>query len=107
MATRSLNAVLSAVRWSLVKIKRKLCDPIYKLRDSVRESYENQYVQAAAPCHYFGAIVCNDKNPLKVSCANCRVERMVAFDNALADTDCYTLMIIDFLKSCGVEVEDD
>lgn len=37
----------------------------------------------------------------------CRAERMVAFDNTLADTDCYTLMIIDFLKSCGVEVEDE
>lgn len=34
-------------------------------------------------------------------------DRMVAFDNALADTDCYTLMIIDFLKSCGMEVEDE
>ncbi len=48
----------------------------------------------------------NNKKPLKVSCAKCRAERMVTFDNALADTDCYTLMIIDFLKSCGVEVED-
>lgn len=44
--------------------------------------------------------------PLKVSCANCRAERMVAFDNALDDVDCYTLMIIDFLKRSGVEVED-
>lgn len=31
---------------------------------------------------------------------------MMAFDNALADTDCYTLMVIDFLKTLGVEVED-
>lgn len=29
------------------------------------------------------------------------------FDNSDSEImDCYTLMIIDFLKSCGVEVED-
>lgn len=90
-----------------MKIKRKLCDPIYRLRDSVRNSYEDQYMQAAAPCRYFGAVVGGDKKPLKASCANCRAELMVAFDNALADTDCYALMIIDFLKACGVEVVDE
>lgn len=91
-----------------MKIKRKLCDAIYDLNKAVRNSYEDTYERNPAPCYYFGA----DKEikamkPLKVSCANCRAERMVAFDNALADTDCYTLMIIDFLKSCGVEVGDD
>lgn len=90
-----------------MKLKRKLCDAIYDLNKAVRNSYEDAYERIPAPCHYFGA----DKEikamkPLKVSCANCRVERMVAFDNALADTDCYMLMIIDFLKRCGVEVED-
>ena len=89
-----------------MKIKRKLCEPVGRLRDSVRDSYEDQCIQVDAPCRYFGAVVMNNKKPIKVSCANCRAERMAAFDNALADTDCYTLMIIDFLKSCGVEVED-
>lgn len=90
-----------------MKIKRKLCDPVGRLCNAVRDSYENNFMQAAAPCRYFDAFVGSDKKPLKVSCANCRAERMVAFDNALADTDCYTLMIIDFLKACGVEVEDE
>lgn len=90
-----------------MKIKRKLCDAIYDLNKAVRNSYEDEYERIPAPCCYFGADkgIKNTK-PLKVSCTNCRAERMVAFDNALADTDCYTLMIIDFLKSCGVEVED-
>ena len=91
-----------------MKLKRKLCDAIYDLNKAVRNSYEDAYERIPAPCRYFGA----DKGikamkPLKVSCANCRAERMVAFDNALDDVDCYTLMIIDFLKSCGVEVEDE
>lgn len=85
----------------MVKIKRKLCDAIYDLNKAVRNSYDDTYERNPAPCRYFGA----DKE--MVSCDNCRAERMVAFDNALADTDCYTLMIIDFLKSCGVEVEDE
>lgn len=90
-----------------MKIKRKLCDAIYDLNKAVRNSYEDAYERIPAPCRYFGA----DKGikamkPPKVSCANCRAERMVAFDNALADTDCYMLMVIDFLKRCGVEVED-
>ena len=90
-----------------MKIKRKLCDAIYDLTNAVRNSYEDAYERNPAPCYYFGA----DKGikamkPLKVSCANCRAERMVAFDNALDDVDCYTLMIIDFLKRSGVEVED-
>lgn len=90
-----------------MKIKRKLCDTIYDLNKAVRNSYEDVYERIPAPCRYFGA----DKGikamkQLKVSCANCRAERMVAFDNALPDTDCYMLMVIDFLKRCGVEVED-
>lgn len=90
-----------------MKIKRKLCEPVGRLRNAVRDSYEEQFMHAAAPCRYFEAFVSGNKKPLKVSCASCRAERMVAFDNALADTDCYTLMVIDFLKSCGVEVEDE
>lgn len=91
-----------------MKIKRKLCNAIYDLSNAVRNSYDDAYMRIPAPCRYFGADKgSNAMKPLKVSCANCRAERMVAFDNALADTDCYTLMIIDFLKSCGVEVEDE
>lgn len=91
-----------------MKIKRKLCNAIYDLTNAARNSYDDTYERIPAPCRYFGA----DKGiksmkPLKVSCVNCRAERMVAFDNALADTNCYTLMIIDFLKRCGVEVEDE
>lgn len=90
-----------------MKIKRKLCDAIYDLNKAVRNSYEDAYERIPAPCRYFGADKgSNAMKPLKVSCANCRAERMVAFDNALADTDCYMLMIIDFLKRSGVEVED-
>ncbi len=58
------------------------------------------------PCRYFGAVRDGYTKAVNVSCANCRAERMVAFDSALSEVDCYTLMIIDFLKSCGVEVED-
>ena len=90
-----------------MKIKRKLCEPVGRLSNAVRDSCENQLMHVAAPCCYFKAFVDGNKKPLKVSCANCRAERMVTFDNALADTDCYTLMIIDFLKSLGVEVEDE
>lgn len=90
-----------------MRIKRKLCEPVGRLCNAVRDSYEEQFMHAAAPCRYFKAFVAGNKKPLKVSCANCRAERMVSFDNALADTDCYTLMIIDFLKSCGVEVEEE
>ena len=32
---------------------------------------------------------------------------MVVFDDRNFEVDCYTLMIIDFLKSCGVEVKDE
>lgn len=90
-----------------MKIKRKLCDAIYDLNKAVRNSYEDAYERIPAPCRYFGADKeSNVMKSLKVSCANCRAESMVAFDNALADTDCYMLMIIDFLKRSGVEVED-
>lgn len=90
-----------------MKINRKLCDAIYDLNKAVRNSYEDTYERIPAPCRYFGADKgINAMSPLKVSCANCRAERMVAFDNVLADTDCYMLMVIDFLKRCGVEVKD-
>lgn len=39
-------------------------------------------------------------------CPECRAERMAICDSNNYEVDCYTLMIIDFLKSFGVEVED-
>ena len=89
-----------------MKIKRKLCEPVGRLSDSVRDSYEDQCIQVAAPCRYFGAIVMNNKKSLKVSCVNCRAECMDFDEDGSVLIDCYTLMIFDFLKSCGVEVED-
>lgn len=32
---------------------------------------------------------------------------MVVFDDCNVEVDCYTLMIIDFLKTLGVEVGDE
>ncbi len=73
----------------------------------MRDSYDDMYARTPAPCRYFGARNTSAKKPLGASCENCRAERMITFDNALADVDCYTLMAIDFLKACGVEVEDE
>lgn len=73
----------------------------------MRDSHDAMYARTPAPCRYFGACNTRAKKPLGASCVNCRAERMVTFDNALADVDCYTLMVIDFLKACGVEVEDE
>lgn len=47
------------------------------------------------------------KKAIGASCAKCRAERMVVFDDHNIEVDCYTLMIIDFLKTVGVEVEDE
>lgn len=88
-----------------MKIKPELEKQICHLRYAIKDAYECDFRGAAAPCYYFKALTGNQK-AIGASCANCRAERMVAFDNALSDTDCYALMIIDFLKRCGVEVED-
>lgn len=90
-----------------MQIKKELRGQINDLCRVMRDAQDDWYTRIPAPCRYFGACSTSVKKPLKASCANCRAERMVTFDNALADVDCYTLMIIDFLKSCGVEVEDE
>lgn len=90
-----------------MKIKPALEKQIRKLGHAVSDSYENDWQQVPPPCRYFDAFIGGDKKALKASCAKCRAERMTTFDNALADVDCYTLMVIDFLKACGVEVEDE
>lgn len=89
-----------------MKIKPELEKQIQNLRRSMKDAYEYNLKEVPAPCLYFGA-QSGKRKALRASCVNCRAERMVAFDNALADVDCYTLMIIDFLKACGVEVEDE
>lgn len=89
-----------------MKIKPELEKQIQNLRRSMKDAYEYNLKEVPVPCLYFGA-QSGKRKALRASCVNCRAERMVAFDNALADVDCYTLMIIDFLKACGVEVEDE
>lgn len=89
-----------------MKIKKELCGQINDLCRVIRDAHDDVYARTPAPCRYFGAYT-SAKKPLRVSCANCRAERMTTFDNTLADVDCFTLMVIDFLKSCGVEVEDE
>lgn len=75
------------------------------INDSVSD--EGDFSHIPMPCYYFDAIVIVDGKPSKASCVNCRSECM-NFDNGDSIMiDCYTLMIIDFLKSCGVEVEDE
>ncbi len=88
-----------------MKIKPELAKQIRQLQDALKSSFDCYYKEVPAPCLYFEARS-SKKKAIRASCANCRAERMVTFDNALSDVDCYTLMIIDFLKSCGVEVED-
>ena len=90
-----------------MQIKKELRGQINDLCRVMRDAQDDWYARIPAPCRYFGACSTSAKKPLKVSCVNCRAERMTTFDNALDDVDCYTLMIIDFLKSCGVEVEDE
>ena len=89
-----------------MKIKKELCGQINDLCRVMRDSHDDVYARTPAPCRYFGAYT-SFKKPLRASCVNCRAERMTTFDNALPEVDCYTLMIIDFLKSCGVEVKDE
>lgn len=90
-----------------MQIKKELRGQISDLCVVMRDVQDDLYTRTPAPCRYFGACNISGKKPLRASCANCRAERMVNFYNSLADVDCYTLMIIDFLKSCGVDVEDE
>lgn len=89
-----------------MKIKPELEKPICHLRDAAIDSYECDFSHIAMPCYYFDALVRVDGVPSKASCAKCRAECMY-FDDDSELMDCYKIMIIDFLKSCGVEVGDE
>lgn len=89
-----------------MRIKPELMSRIRYLRYAVDDAFQCAPKNVPAPCRYFDAFTSGNK-AVKVSCANCRAERMVIFDNGLDNVDCYTLMILDFLKNCGVEVEDE
>lgn len=88
-----------------MKIKAELEKQICHLRYAIKDAYECDFRGAAAPCYYFKALTGNQK-AIRASCAKCRAECMAVFNDRNIEVDCYTLMIIDFLKSCGVEVED-
>ncbi len=90
-----------------MKIKPELEKQICHLRDAAIESYECDFSHIPMPCYYFDALVRDGGTISKASCAKCRSECMVFVDGDSVLVDCYTLMIIDFLKSCGVEVGDE
>lgn len=90
-----------------MKIKPELEKQICHLRDAAIDSYECDFSHIAMPCYYFDALVRVGGVPSKASCAKCRSECMVVCDGDHFKVDCYMLMIIDFLKACGVEVEDE
>ena len=90
-----------------MKIKPELEKQINHLRDAAIDSYECDFSHIPMPCYYFDAIVIVDGKPSKASCVNCRSECMNFDDGDSIMIDCYTLMIINFLKSCGMEVEDE
>lgn len=90
-----------------MKIKPELEKQICHLRYAIKDAYECDFKGAAAPCHYFKALTGNQKGYRCIMCASCRAEHMVVCDDHNFEVDCYTLMIIDFLKACGVEVEDE
>lgn len=89
-----------------MQIKPELEKQICHLRYAMKDAYEYGPRGIPAPCQYFKASAGNRK-AIGVSCAKCRAERMAVFDDHNSEVDCYTIMILDFLKSCGVEVEDE
>lgn len=89
-----------------MKIKPELKNQINKFRYAMKDSHECDFKKVPAPCLYFEAHSGKGK-AMRASCANCRAERMVGVDDHNLEVDCYTLMIIDFLKTLGVEVEDE
>ena len=89
-----------------MQIKPELAKKICHLRYAIKDAYECNFRGAAAPCHYFKALTGNQK-AIGASCAKCRAERMAVYNDHNIEVDCYTLMIIDFLKSFGVEVDDE
>ena len=89
-----------------MQIKPELEKQICHLRYAIKYADECDFRGAAAPCHYFKALKGNQK-AIGASCAKCCAERMAVYDDHNIEVDCYTLMIIDFLKSFGVEVDDE
>lgn len=89
-----------------MKVSLEFEKQIASFRYAMKDAYEYGPRGIPAPCQYFKAYAGNRK-AIGVSCAKCRAERMAVFDDHNIEVDCYTLMIIDFLKACGVEVEDE
>ena len=89
-----------------MKIKPELRKPINQLRYAI-DAYDLGFSHIQMPCYYFNSIVGDGGQHSKASCVNCRAESMNFDEDGSVMIDCYTLMIIDFLKSCGVEVEDE
>ena len=86
-----------------MKIKPELEKQIRRLLDAGF----NKPKQIDMPCCYFNELANATEIPSKVSCADCRAEDMYFDEDGSVVIDCYALMIIDFLKSCGVEVEGE
>lgn len=89
-----------------MQIKPELEKQICHLRYAIKDAYECGPQNIPAPCYYFKALTGHQKT-IVASCAKCRAERMVVVDDHNLEVDCYTLMILDFLKTLGVEVEDE
>lgn len=89
-----------------MKVSLEFEKQIASFRYAIKDAYEYGSRGVPAPCQYFKASAGNRK-AIGVSCARCRAERMAVCDSNNYEVDCYTLMIIDFLKGFGVEVEDE
>lgn len=88
-----------------MKISLEFEKQIASFRYAIKDAYEYGSRGIPAPCQYFKASAGN-KKAIGVSCARCRAEHMAVCDSNNYEVDCYTLMIIDFLKNCGAKVED-
>lgn len=86
-----------------MKIKQELEKQIRRLLDACF----NKPKQIDMPCCYFNGLANATEIPSKVSCADCRAEDMYFDDGDSLVIDCYALMIIDFLKACGMKVMDE
>jgi hypothetical protein len=89
-----------------MQINHELEKQICHLRYAIKDAYECNFRGAAAPCHYFKALTGNQK-AIGASCVKCRAERMTVFNDHNIEVDCYTLMILDFLKTLGMELDDE
>lgn len=88
-----------------MKIKPELEKQINQLRYAI-DACDLDFSRIPIPCYYFNSIIGDGGMHSKASCADCRAESMDFDEDGSVLIDCHTLMIIDFLKSCGVEVED-